>query len=156
MHTARLKEWSIRFGQYCMATLSVLGMRSVMIPDIRNTIRGHLLKDYRIVVSTAQGNLTGSNEVYTVAKIKTRTNMFLEIYAPAVDGFAKLVEKIELSDRRDGFFSFNGQATNLAIEDIDGDGRQEILAPSFDNDLVGHLQVFKYNANRRSFGSRVN
>lgn len=120
-------------------------------PDVRSEVRDSLIKDYRTVVSTVQADLTGQGMTFTVAKIKTRDALFLEIYEKLGDGTSRLVEKIEMPDKKDGFFSFNGQATNLAAEDIDGDGRPEILAPSFDHNLVGHINVYSYNKDVGSF-----
>jgi hypothetical protein len=66
-----------------------------------------------------------------------------------------LVERIEITDARDAFFSFNGQATNLAIDDVNGDGRPEILVPTFDRNLVGRLNVFEYNNDTREFSKVI-
>lgn len=120
-------------------------------PEVRSSMRTTLVKDFRMVVSTAHGDLTGSGVALTVAKVKTRDALFIEVYEPRSDGGQHLVERIELADKRDGYFNFNGQATNLAIDDIDGDGRPEILVPTFDHNLVGRLNIYRYNAGSRIF-----
>jgi hypothetical protein len=120
-------------------------------PDLRSSVRSATRTDFRQVLSTARGNLTGDGKQYTVAKIKTRDSLSLEVYETLEDGGTKLIERMILPDFRDGYFSFNGQATNLAIEDINEDGRPEILAPSFDQNLVGHLNVYTFNPDRKEF-----
>lgn len=114
-------------------------------PDVRSSMHTALVKDYRIILSTARGDLLGTGSEMTVAKIRTRDGLFIEIYEAKDDGSQRLVERFELADKKDGYFNFNGQATNLAIDDVDGDGRPEILVPSFDQNLVGHLNIYRYD-----------
>jgi hypothetical protein len=123
---------------------------SSLVPDVKSAIRGSVLHDFREVLSTAQGRIAGGSNEYTVAKVKTQNGLFLEIYENAEHGTQKLVETIALADKRDGYFNFNGQATNLAIDDIDGDGKLEILAPTFDQNLVGRLNVYNFDPSTKS------
>ena len=55
-----------------------------------------------------------------------------------------LIASTKLPDKKDGYFTFNGDVTNLAVDDIDNDKKSEILATTFDNDLVAHLNVYRY------------
>jgi hypothetical protein len=141
-------------------TLSALGFIAAVHPDVRASVRGSLRADYRTVVSTARGDLSGTGTIYTVAKVKTRDNIYLEIFETIMEqtesgksatATQRQVERIEISDARDAFFSFNGQATNLAIDDVNGDGRPEILVPTFDRNLVGRLNVIEYDQDAQSF-----
>jgi hypothetical protein len=155
----------IRISQSLLALLAIVGFVAVVHPDVRTSVRSSLRSDFRTVVSTAKGDLSGTGVMFTVAKIKTRDNIYLEIFETVIeqtlDGEAdsassgseapRLVERIEITDARDAFFSFNGQATNLAIDDVNGDGRPEILVPTFDRNLVGRLNVFEYNNDTREF-----
>ena len=52
---------------------------------------------------------------------------------------------IPLPDHKDGFFLYQGEATNLALEDVDGDQQLDIIAPSYDNNLVARLNVYSYD-----------
>lgn len=140
-----------RVTQGVMVFTTTLTMACAIHAESRAAVRGFFLKDYREVLSTAKAHWSGSSIEYVVAKIKTRESLFLEIYETLPDGGSKLLEKIVLPDSRDGYFSFNGRATNLAIDDINEDGQPEILAPTFDSNLVGHLNVYSFNAERREF-----
>ena len=138
------------------ARTALIGLCGLMLvcalhPDVRSGVRTAMMGDYRQVVSTAQGHLAGDARLFTVAKVKTRDSLSLEIFEIVGSGQQKLVEKIVLADARDGFFDFNGQATNLAIDDINGDGRPEILAPTFDSNLVGRLNVYNYDPESKAF-----
>ncbi len=141
----------LRFSQLILGTMAVFAFVAVVHPDVRASVRSTLRADYRTVISTAKGDLGGNGSIYTVAKIKTRDNIYLEIFENIADQAPHLVERIELSDARDAYFNFDGQATNLAIDDVDGDGRPEILAPTFDRNLVGRLNVFQYNDSTQDF-----
>jgi hypothetical protein len=120
-------------------------MVAALHPTVRSSMRSSIVKDFRVVVSTAHGDLLGNGSEMTIAKVRTRDSLFLEIYEPKDDGSQRLVERIEMPDHKDGYFNFNGQAMNLAIDDIDGDGRLDILAPSFDQNLVGHLNIYRFD-----------
>jgi hypothetical protein len=153
---SKLTPERILFGAQVALFIGVaLMIVSALHPDVRANVRGAFIKDFRVVVSTAQGKLAGDERTFTVAKVKTRDMLSLEIYESLQDGAQRLVEKIDMPDVKDGFFNFNGQATNLAIDDIDGDGRPEILAPTFDKNLVGRLNVYNYNPDNRSFNKLV-
>lgn len=131
--------------------LFALSLVAATHPETRSGVRSTLIKDYRVLVSSARADLVGNGIIYTVTKVKTRDSIFLEIFRPEAGGGQKLMEKIELADSREGYFNFNGQVANLALEDIDDDGRAEILVPVFDRDLVGRLNIFKYNEGANSF-----
>lgn len=138
---ARLAQFMYGGLAVAMSTLIVAAVH----PELRSSVRGALLPEYRKVLSTARGDLMGNGTIFTVAKIKTRDSLSLEVYELLADGGTRLTQRVILEDKRDGYFNFNGQATNLAIDDINQDGRPEILAPSFDQNLVGHLNILTYS-----------
>jgi hypothetical protein len=69
----------------------------------------------------------------------------------ADDGKTGLIDRVLLPDKHDGLFNFEGHVTRLAIADIDQDGTMELLAPTFDQQLVPHLNVFRYNKDLKKF-----
>lgn len=155
-----LKSLTLQNSILAIGRIALMGLAAVMMiaalhPDVRSAVRGTFAKDFRTVVSTAQGNLAGDERMFTVTKIKTADALSLEIFEQLGNGTQKMVEKIALADSRDGYFDFNGQATNLAIDDIDGDGQPEILVPTFDNNLVGRLNVYNFDASSKSFNKMV-
>jgi hypothetical protein len=146
------KQFAMIFGRAALVALCIMMMVGALHPDLRSAIRGSLSNEnYRNVVSTVQGHLAGDERVYTVAKVKTAETLSLEIFEHLGNGQEKLVEKIQLPDSRDGFFDFNGRASNLAMSDVNGDGRPEILAPTFDTNLVGHLNVYNFDPESHAF-----
>lgn len=134
-----------------LIALAILMLVAALHPDMRTKVRGLVVRDYRTVVSKASGNLAGDERLFTVTKVKMQNALALEVFEHTGDGRQKLVERIAMPDARDGYFDFGGKATNLAIDDIDGDGRPEILAPTFDNNLVGRLNVYGYDLISKTF-----
>jgi hypothetical protein len=119
--------------------------------DWSRSIRDSLFHQQRTLISTAVGDLLGDGTPVEVAKVKTNDGLLLEVYAPGPQGSRVLLDRINLDQQRDGYFTFNGQLVTLAVDDIDGDHRPEILAPSFDQQLTAHLNVFKYDPLSKSF-----
>ena len=153
-HHMTKTAWTERIFQVTRIALIALfaGMLvAALHPDVRSEVRGAIVQDYRTVVSTAQGHLAGDNRNYIVAKVKSRDSLSLEVFEMNADGTQKLVEKIVMPDVKDGYFNFNGRATNLAIDDLNGDGHWSIIAPSFDANLVGRLNVYNFDPNTHSF-----
>ena len=146
----------MRFGRAVLLAFFLASMAMVLHPTLRYAARNYMINDHRTVVSTVHGDLVGNGKSFTVVKVKTHENLFLEIYEPAVDGTTRLISRIPLPDKKDGYFSFNGQATNLAIASIAGETSPEIVAPSFDQNLVGHLNVFKYDPASKEFERVMN
>jgi hypothetical protein len=146
-----LKQIAIMLARTTLIAVCALMMFAAVHPDTRNMVRTALTNTHRTVISTAQGHLAGDQRVFTVTKVKTAGALSLEIFENFGNGQQKLVEKIQLADARDGYFDFNGHASNLAIDDINGDGRPEILAPTFDTNLVGHLNVYGFDLESNAF-----
>ncbi|HRK06232.1 MAG TPA: hypothetical protein PLZ57_00565 [Pseudobdellovibrionaceae bacterium] len=146
----RPEAW-LSLARFVMGGMALIAMITVLQPELRQSARGYLVQDYRKIVSTAQADLLGDGSQFTVAKVKTRDNIYLEIFQTLASGAPRLVERIEIPDARDAYFNFNGQASNLAIQDLNGDGRPEILSPSFDRNLVGRLDAFEYQQGLNEF-----
>jgi len=118
----------------------------VLDSDIRSNVRSLIQPSYRVILAVALADLDGSGTKYQVLKVKTNEGLFLEVYGRGSGKLPAptLLASTKLPDRKDGYFTFNGEVTNLAIDDIDNDKKPEILATTFDGDLVAHLNVYRY------------
>ena len=65
-------------------------------------------------------------------------------------GNISLLEKYQLPDDHDAYFNFGGTMSNLVVADIEKTGTPQIVVPSFDKDLIGHLNVFQFDNSSRS------
>lgn len=121
-----------------------------VVPQWRDWVRNLVFSDQRVVLARAVNDLTGKGDNYTFIKIKNRNSLWIEIYRES-ETESNLIAKLQIANSKDGYFDFKGQATNLAIADIDADGVSELLVPSFDENLVARLNVFKYHSQDNSF-----
>ena len=117
----------------------------------RHQLRDLFIKETPKVLSTIQKDFFDDGRIIVFAKVKTSKGLFVQVYEKVTDGVSKSLANIRLPDNTDGYFHYRGQATNLALEDIDGDGTAEILAPSFDANQVAHLNVYTYNPATEQF-----
>jgi hypothetical protein len=137
--------------------LVALGFAGVAaVPQWRQALRDYFLVHGRKVLARADGHLQSSDpgqlDAVTVVKVQTAESLSLEIYSTAPDSDQMTFQKrIVLSEKRDGYFTFRGNATNLAMTDLDGDGGAEIVAPTFDENLIPRLNIYKYLPESQSF-----
>jgi hypothetical protein len=141
-------KW-ILFGIASLIAIALIATATV--PSLRSNVRGYLAKTDHDVLATAEGDLIGDGSLIKVIKIRSDEGLFVEVLKLDANGGSTLIDRILLPDKHDGMFNYQGHVTRLAITDIDNDGKTELLAPSFDNQLVPHLNVFKYNATTGRF-----
>ena len=131
--------------------LCVLALTFVLVPNLRQFARSLVNQNKREIISTLKSDLFKDGRIITIAKVKDNGWLYIEVYEQLVDGMQKSIDKIKLPDNNDGYFHLRGQATNLAIEDINQDGFKEILAPTYDANHVAHLNVYTYNPDTERF-----
>jgi hypothetical protein len=119
-------------------------------PQLRIKVRGYLLPSSRQVLATATGDFRGDGQDMFLIKIKESRQVHLEFYIKTKENL-KFTQRLTLKGPLDGYFTFQGEATNLAVTDIDPDAPLEILAPSFDDEFIAHLQIIKYNTWTQKF-----
>jgi hypothetical protein len=132
------------FGIILMAGMLIVALNS----DLRSNVRSALIPNYRVILAVAQGDLATTGNTQQVLKVKTHDGIYLEVYGPKKNGFSgvhqELLASVKLPDEKDGYFTFNGEVTNLAIDVLDQDKKPKILATTFDKDLVAHLNVYEF------------
>lgn len=120
-------------------------LAAALTPSLRSGIQSYFSRDGREILATAEGDLLNDGSVAKVIKYRNKDGIYVEVLKMGPEGSSQTVERVLLPDKHDGLFNFRGHVTRLAISDIDGDGKYELLAPTFDNQLVPHLNVFRYN-----------
>ena len=132
-------------------SLSILTLVAAMLlaaaltPSLRDRARAAFGARGREILATAEGDVLNDGGRGRVIKFRDRHGIFIEILKETNDGVTHVIDRVQLPDRHDGLFNLQGRVTRLAIADVDDDGKFEIMAPSFDNQLVPHLNVFRYN-----------
>lgn len=123
-----------------------------IVPSWRGQFKNKFLAKERTILSTAEGRLSADGPLIKVLKIIQNQGLILEVYKMDPDGkIETLISKISMEESKDGYFTFKGNATNLALSDIDNDGTLEILAPVYDDSTTPRLNIYKYNSQAESF-----
>lgn len=126
-------------------------LAGVLTPSVRENVQARLAGVGREVLATAEGDLLNESATSKVVKFRDKEGIWVEVMRLQEDGKTSLVDRVLLPDKHDGLFNFQGHVTRLAIADIDQDGTMELLAPTFDQQLVPHLNVFRYNKDLKKF-----
>jgi hypothetical protein len=119
-------------------------------PQFRNKIRDYLMPSSRQVLATASGDFRGDGQDMFLIKIKENHQVYLEFYVKSKESL-KFTQRLILAGPLDGYFTFQGEATNLAITNLDPDSPLEIFAPSFDEEFIAHLQIVKFSTLLQKF-----
>lgn len=129
----------------------LLGVLS-SVPSFREFIRQAVIKNSYRVLAKAEAHLNSVGERIIVLKVQTADSLALEIFlADEKAERASFLKRIILPERRDGYFNFRGNAANLVMADVDGDQILDIIAPTFDDNLMPRLNVFKYIPDTKDF-----
>ena len=103
------------------------------------------------ILSVVHGDLMHDGSSIKVVKLKTLQGITLEFYSEVQNGARYLITRVEIPNARDGFFDHRGQAVQLAVVDLDGDGKMELLSPTFNQNLLAGLNPYHYSAKHKAF-----
>lgn len=134
-----------------LALIAVTLVTVAVIPSFRTKIKETFISSDRDVIAKVSGSLSPEGPQVTILKIRSKNSLFLEVYTTKESGSTSLIAKLPLFETRDGYFLLRGNATNLALTDVDKDGNPEVVAPTYDEQMVPRLNIFKYNSTGESF-----
>lgn len=132
-------------------TISLIAGTIALVPAWRERVQAAVASSGREVLATVEGDVLNDGSTAKVIKYRGHDGIFVEVLAVDANGATKPIDRILLSDKHDGLFNYAGHVTRLAIADVDSDGKMELLSPTFDNQLVPHLNVFRYNPELKRF-----
>lgn len=135
-----LKKWGLGVLIGLFLLVHIIALNN----NFKDQIRAAVFSDQRKLLSTVDAFLKDGTKI-KVVKLKTNKGIFLEVYDSSNSHHHPLLTRIQIPNKRDGFFFYQGQMTNLALEDLDGDFKVEILVPGFDENLVAHLNIYKFD-----------
>ena len=120
-----------------------------------NRIKKWLSKIYQkpreMTLQRANAHLTASDMDIRVIKVKRKNNIYLEFLSHEADGSYRPINKVKLKGRRNGYFQYSEETASLGIQDIDGDGYMDVIAPTFNRFFVPYLNIVFYNQKKRQF-----
>ena len=103
------------------------------------------------VLSIAYGDLLNNGTFTKVVKLQTPNSVVLEFYSEVQNGSRYMISRVEIPNAKNGFFDYHGQAVQLAVVDLDGDGKMELLSPTFNNLMIAKLNPYQYHPELESF-----
>ena len=118
----------------------------LFLPDVRAWVSSQIYPSERVVLSLLNTNI--ADQDIKVLKVRFLNKIYLEVYHMAEAG-EELVERTILTDAKDASYKMEDGSSNLFAKDIDGDGHPEIIAPSFDKNMIAHLNIYQYEPNSK-------
>lgn len=138
MSKTRLALWFVGLFGITLIALCVY-------PPTRHYAQNLVDRGYsREILATVDGDLLNNGTSVKVIKYKGPESIFLEVVENDHSPNPKLIARIVLPDKRDGMFNLHGRVTSLAIVDINEDGTNELVVSTFDDQLVPHLNIYRY------------
>ena len=132
-------SWSLVFSSIVFFASILL----MALPTVRESFSQFFFSRERKVLSVVEADIFRLGSVYRVLKISDADGIAVEIHGPPNENESTLWGRINLPDRKNGYTHVFGQATSLALRDLDGDGMAEILAPTYDQNMNPHLNAIK-------------
>ena len=117
----------------------------LLFSDLRKVIRSKWKSQKEELLSVVQGDISGNGHFIKVLKFKTKEGIRVEFLKETDSGVRETITSAVIKDPYNGFFEYRGRAIQLGMSDVDGDGIMEVLAPSFDENLIAHLNVYYYD-----------
>lgn len=127
--------------------LMALSMAVVLaVPNFKRKFKEYFVSEHRTILGKVVGTLAPGADNYVILKIKQKENIYVEVYKedPKTETL-EFQQKIDLGQKREGHFTFKGEATNLVFTNVDDDEKLEILVPVFDAEMTARLYTIKYN-----------
>lgn len=140
--------------------LMVIGVLSILVVVLlaialntswRAAFQQPFLSKQRLVLATVRGRFVPNEPLLKAVKIQEEGEIFVEVFLEENNGQLKEIGLIKTGQSKDGQFNFNGQVSRLVADDIDQDGLDELLVPTFDQNNNPRLQVFKYQPDLKEF-----
>ena len=131
----------------------ILNISSVVIlfSPGRKWVQNQFLIQSPQLLSVVHGDLMNDGSSVKVVKLKTAEGIALEFYSDRKDGVRHLITRALIPDTHDGFFDHRGQAVQLAVVDLDGDGKMELLSPTFNDRMLARLNPYHYSPKEKAF-----
>ena len=117
----------------------------------RTWVQNRLIPSGQKVLSIVHGDLTNDGSSIKVVKSQTIEGVVLEFYSEVQNGSRYLITRTLIPNAQDGFFDHRGQAVQLAVVDLDGDGKMELLSPTFDDKMLARLNPYHYSPAQKAF-----
>lgn len=139
------------FSGFVLLIFFTISLFVLLNNPVRQQLRKYFSPVDRKILSVAVGRVT-PNGSSRVIKVQTLQGTQLEVYGEADStNHEPLIDTIFFADTHDAYIQFQGQATNLALKDMNGDQIYEIISPVYSKSLVPRLHILTYNVQSKKF-----
>lgn len=137
---------------FLVLLLICLALASIALnPDWRKQAQDAVFQKERVVLSTASGRFSEESGKLKIVKSKDKRGVFVEVFEELEGQPPQMIATILTGNPYDGQFNFRGHMSRLVAADIDKDGFDEILVPTFDSAMRPLLKVYKYRSVTKDF-----
>jgi len=121
-----------------------IGMSILLFqPAVREMTTEWVYSTDRKILSIVKTEI--SEEPIHFLKVRVANVIYLEVYRPGMDRAQELLARAELTDSKDAFYKLPSGESNLFLQDVDGDGNPEVVAPSYDKNMIAHLNIYQFD-----------
>ncbi len=128
-----------------------IGSAVILFSPARKWVQSQIRTTDQKLLSVVYGDLMHDRSSIKVVKFKTLTGIILEFYSQYANGYHSLISRVEIPNVQNGFFDHRGQAVQLAVVDLDGDGKMELISPTFNETLLASLNPYHYSQEEEAF-----
>ena len=143
------KYWILIFTVF--TSFNILSIFVLFSTPTRLWVRSQIETKNKEVLSIVYGDLMNNGSLIKIIKSKTANGISLDFYSETQNGSRYLISEVNIPNATDGFFDHRGQAVQLAIVDLNGDGKMELLAPTFDKNLIAYLNPYHFSKEENGF-----
>lgn len=94
---------------------------------------------------------------FVILKIQTQSGIDIEIYEKNAGSYQQNIkQKFNLTGDTEAHLTTDENSVSLALTDVDKDGYQDIIAPTFDKQGQSRLNVFKFDQPLKQFSPAIN
>lgn len=131
------------------ALFFVLSLGLLFMDSPRKQIQ-NFMKPKNQVLSVVTGDMYPASPIKKVVKTMTDSGILLSVFTLR-EGKERLLGEIQIGDPFDAYYELNNRPTNLALNDMNGDGYPEIIAPTFNLSWQAKLNIFRFNKENQQF-----
>lgn len=145
-------QWWLKFFVFLLFLFFCVGIQYIFVsrPLIGKKWVRKIKNERPQTLQVLELSLLEMNMDIKVLKKRYGDSMYLE-FLSKTDGSFRLINSVNLPGRYDGFLEYQKGTISLGTIDQNGDGRLEIIAPTFDKFLRPHFNIVFYRPELRKF-----
>ena len=113
-------------------------------------------KPFQRTLQKVDGPLIENSLDVRVLKVKHGNKIYLEFLSKQLDDSYLEINSVELKGNREAYFEYWGEMISLLLLDDDGDGRLDVIAPTFDKFFRPQINLVVYNQKTSRFELKLN